>query len=376
MKRISSLLFVVMVAFVLTGCSLVMRPFEEPIYRSIDTSEEAFLVPLEDDTGKQVSTSGDEFFRKHMVHVKRVRIPRRWVQTGRKWYVFGPHIGHWQPTMRLIRVDRAPVTVQFTGDRNGIWVESKDSIDFSTGISLTARIPEKDDAIIFLHNYPPHTSSDSLESQEDESQAQTESRLTEVLNHEVRARVQKIFAEQAASEDLNTLRDMKKEIIVAIETDVVPFFEARGIHITTVAQSGGFTYKDPKIQENINKVFNAQQDKDIAIAEAAAAMERKEALKLIGEGKAYQTIAEAEGKAESVRLAAQGEADAIQLVADAKAYEAEKLAASKEFYLANKAIEVQMEWLEAWKGDVPTMFMGDSSSSSLLLQVPTAKGGE
>lgn len=343
-------------AMSLVGC---MQPFEEPVFVEIGTSHSAYAVPMSGDTSKQKSFQSEDFLNQHMIATKRIRIPREWVQTGRKWF-FGlaPYRGYYQPQIRVIKVDRAPETVYWSRrNNNAIWVESKDSVGFSTGISLTARIANNVDATKFLYNYPPSP----IKTKDTDAEVSVSS-LKEVLNEEVRARVQKIFSEEAAGEDMDELRSKKKEIMQAIEADIVPFFSERGITITTVGQFGGFEYENTQIQEAIDKVFQAQQDREVAIAEAEAAGERKEALRLKGEGKA----------AESIEIA-KGEAEAITLKADAKAYEAQKLAESEEFYLKLKDIEVQLEWLEAWDGTLPQFMMSGSSSSNLLLQVPTPK---
>jgi len=357
MKRIVLSVIACVVFIGLSGCSMFIQPFEEPKFVEIGTSESAFMIPLSGDTTKQKEFNSEELTSAHLIAMKRVRVPREWVQTGRKWLLgIGPYSGYYQPQVRVVKVDRGQCTVEWHGQNNGIWAESKDSVGFSTGISLTARIKDSTDAITFLSNYPP-------EQKTDETDVEVCcGSLPDVLNEEVRARVQKVFAEQAAAEDMDTLRDKKKEILEAIEKDVVDFFQTRGITITTVGQFGGFTYENPKIQDSIDKVFQEQQDKEVALAETKAAEQRKEALKLKGEGKAAEAVA-----------AAEGEAEAIKKVADARAYEAEQLAEREEFYLRLKDLEVQMEWLDKWDGTLPTYMMnaGGNGTTDLLLQVPT-----
>ncbi len=82
----------------LVGC---IRPFDVPEFR-VSNSETAFLVPLTGDTGKQTGFDGQKYLSDRKVAVKRVQIPREWVQTGR-W----SNDGKWVPTVRLIKVDRA-----------------------------------------------------------------------------------------------------------------------------------------------------------------------------------------------------------------------------------------------------------------------------
>ncbi|MCA9046051.1 MAG: hypothetical protein KDA69_17110, partial [Planctomycetaceae bacterium] len=257
-------LFLLPAVFLMSGC----RPYDVPEFQEVETSHTAFLVPLEGNTEEQSAFNSEECLRNKMVAAKRVQIPHKWVQTGRL-----PITGDWVPTVRLITVDRAPVTREWSADRNtgtsnnnqAIWVESQDSVGFSTGITCTARIPNEDSAIQFLFNYP-HGS------------------LERVMDLEVRGRIQKIMAREAAKEPMDTLRERKNEMLDAVEQDVIPFFEAREILVTTIGQFGGFTYENPDIQKAIDEVFAAQQDEEVAKAEAKAAEQRKLALQLRGEG--------------------------------------------------------------------------------------------
>ena len=144
----------------LVGC---IRPFDVPEFQEVSNSETAFLVPLTGDTGKQTGFDSQKYLSDRKVAVKRVQIPHEWVQTGR-W----SNDGKWVPTVRLIKVDRAPVTREWTAGRESgtsqkneaIWIESQDSVGFTTGITCTARIPDDVAAVKFLFNYP----SGSLES--------------------------------------------------------------------------------------------------------------------------------------------------------------------------------------------------------------------
>lgn len=356
-NRVLSFVAVCIVGVSITGCGLVVKPYEEPVFVEIGTSDTAFAIPMNSQTDAQKSFQSEEYLNNHMVATKRIRVSREWVQTGRKWLVgIGPYVGYYQPQVRVIKVDRAPITVQWsTKNQNGIWVESRDSVGFSTGISLTARIKDDDDAIKFLFNYPPSNSTDVNEAEVSVSS------LSQVLNDEVRARVQKVFSDQSAAEDMDELRAKKREIIKAIEQDIVPFFETRGITITTVAQFGGFDYENKNIQHAIDKVFEAQQDKQVAIAEFEAAEERKRALKSLGEGEASKSVEVAKGQAE-----------AVQLAADAKAYEISKLLENKEFYIQLRRIEIALQNSKSWNGTLPHFLMGGNEVQvpNLLIQVP------
>lgn len=328
--------------FAAAGC---MRRYDTPEFAEVSNSETAFLVPLTGDTGRQKGFDSEKYLADRKVAVKRVRIPHEWVQTGR-W----ANDGEWMATVRLIKVDRAPVTREWTAERESgtsekdqaIWIESQDSVGFSTGITCTARIPDDGAAVRFLFNYP----SGSIET---------------VMDTEIRARVQMVMAEFANGYALSDLLGPKKgELIAKVREDVVPFFAERGIEITTVGQFGGFRYENPKIQESIDNVFQAQQDEEVARAEGVAQLERNKAIKLA-----------AEGKAEATKLEASAEAEAIKTVAEAKAYEIEKAQENSTTYLALKQMELEQARTAKWDGKYPLYYLGGGDGAGLLVAPPS-----
>lgn len=340
---------------------MVMQPYEEPVFVEANTSDTVFVVPMQE-TSSQETFNSIQFLQKSMVATKRIRVGREWVQTGRKWFLgVGPYSGYYQPSVKVIKVDRSPVNVRWHGDHNGIWVESKDSVGFSTGIEITARILTEEDAAMFLYNYPGVNINEKKEGDSVVAHIAV-ANLSDVLNREVRVMVQKIFAREAAKNNMDELRGMKNEVIQAIETEIVPYFKERGIDITAVGQFDGYTYQDPNIQTAINKVFQAQQDKQVAIAEAEAAQERKLALQLLGEGEAGKTLAIAQGRAEGVKVEA-----------DAEAYKVGQLEKAQEFYLQSRKMDIQERWLETWDGKLPHYLLGNDSGNQMLLQLPDGK---
>lgn len=345
------------------GC---MQPYHEEVLVDINTNETPFLIELEGDN-EQATLKSEDYLRKKLVQSKRIMIPYRWKQTGRQYIGWN---GLWIPSARLILVDRQPETREWVSNSNqgtskrdqGIWVESSDSVGFSTGISITARIDDHENAVKFLYNYPPKRKKDIKDNSGWDTvvyQVDVTS-LEEIMDREVRTKVQEIFADKAAEYTMDNLRDKKQEIMVTLRQEVVPFFADRGITITTIGMFGGFTYENPKIQEAIDEVFRQQQDEEVAKAEAKAAEQRKEALRLIGEGKAQQAIE-----------VARGEAEGIKLVADAKAYEIEQLQKDPETYLKLKAIEVEMRRLEKWDGRYPNyLLQSGGEGHNMLLNLP------
>lgn len=254
---------------VLTGC---VKPYDTPEFYTIQPNQTAFLVPLEGDTKKQASLDSEEFLKEAKVATKRVQIPHRWIQTGRfNWQ------GEWADTMRLITVDRMPVTREWKYQQQGNSVEagnsyiseSKDSIKFYISIGATAKILEED-AATFLYQYSGKT-------------------LAEVMDKEVRNRISSKILEKHAGLTAQEVQTSKEDVIEQVRKDIVPYFKEFGITISNLGYVGDFKYVNEDIQKSINAAFNAQNEQkaqeiknktevDKATAEAEAIRQRQETL--------------------------------------------------------------------------------------------------
>lgn len=314
-----------------TGC---YRPFEPVQLEVIQANEDGFLIPLKGDNKKQASTNGIEMLEESLVNVKQVQIPQQWVPVGYEW--MGPN-GNWKPAATLIKVDRSPVTREWTADPNSgtsnkneaIWVMTSDQVEFSTGWVCTARIKDRNDSVKFLFNYPNGS-------------------IASVLDNEVRAYVQTSFAIEVTDQPMSKLRTDATPHIEKVVNSTKEFFAERGLDITNLGISGGFVYKDTKIQETLVELFNAQQAEAIAQAKAAAVEK------------------EATGLANAAKTKATGEAEAIKSIADAKAYEIEKAQQNLETYLDLKRLEVQKQYIEEWDGAQPQFYIGTQILNDLL----------
>lgn len=332
----------------LGGC---WRPFEPVQLETISPNEEAFLLPLTDDVKKQTSTNNEEYLKENLVYTKQVRIPQQWVQHG--YETFGAN-GSWKPAAILVKVDKSPVTREWTADPNSgtsdkneaIWVMTSDQVEFSTGWTCTARIASRDDAVKFLHNYPNGS-------------------LKGVLDTEVRGKLQATFGLEVTDQPMSRLRQEATPYILRTVKEVSDFFKERGVTITNLGITGGFVYKDKSIMETMVRVFNAEQEKAIATAGFQAQEEKNKTV-----------FAEAEGRAKALLAEKQAEADAVKLVADAKLYEIEQAKLDVQTYLALKQLELTQEKLEKWDGKFPTYFLGGGQLPEMLLEVAgPAKGG-
>jgi hypothetical protein len=247
------------------GC---IRPYDVPEFAEIKNNESAYLIPLEGATKEQKKFESEEYLETRKVAIKRVQIPHRWVKTGR----ILPSSGHYMDTVRLIVVNRSPVTREWTADEDSgtsnkndaIWIESKDSVGFSVGFNCTAYINTPDTSK-FLYMYPS-TVKDQGSKDVDKSVAS----LAHIMDTEIRARIQQVAMEVSSKDDLDDLRAKKQSLIDAVRADVVPFFASRGITITTIGMFGGFEYENEAIQTSIDNTFIAQQEKVITEAQFEA----------------------------------------------------------------------------------------------------------
>jgi hypothetical protein len=335
-----------LVLLLLPGC--MRQPFKPVKLETIGTNEEGFLIPYSGDSRKQTSTNNEEFLRANLVATKQIRIPQQWIQLG---YETTGWNGEWRDAAKLIKVDKSPVTREWTADPNtgtsnrneAIWVMTADQVEFSTGWTCTARIAARDDAVKFLHNYP----SGSLQS---------------VMDTEVRAKLQAEFGLEVTDLPMDELRKNATPHIRRTVEALTKFFAERGITITNLGITGGFVYKDKAIQDMLVKVFNAEQQKSIAIARTQAQMEENK-----------RVLLEADGKAKAILAEKKAEADGIKAVADAKAYEIQKAKEDLATYLRLKQLELEAKRTEKWDGKFPVYYMGTAGSTpDLLLQMPAS----
>lgn len=269
----------------ITGC---IKPYDKPEFVEIQPQETAFVIPMEGGAETQNSFKSAELLANKMVATSRIQIPHRWVRTGRL-----SNQGKYVDTVRVIKVDRTPVTRVWDADpakgtaamNQEIKAESRDSLFISSGFTLTAYI-EPQDAPLYLYRYKG-------------------GKLSDVIDNQVKNSVQAIFSRECAKYDLVELPKNKAEITEAIRNEVIPFYKKWGI---TLAEDmgfvGGLAYS-PKIQEAIDQVFEAQKakeraeadrvaqevtnTKELSIAENAAAIKKVEA-----DAEAYAVMQKAE----------------------------------------------------------------------------------
>lgn len=259
----------------MTGC---IRPYDTPEFVEIKPNQTAFVIPLEGKTSDQGQFESEDLLKKQQVATKRIEVPHKWVQTGRRNWK-----GEWVDTVRVIVVDRFPETREWAGDGGTFVGESKDSIKFNQGLSATAQILEGDSAT-FLYQYAGKN-------------------LKDVMDSEIRNKIGSVLLEQYSTLTIEQIRADKGAIVSAVRKEVEPYFKERGITLSNIGYIGDLKYLDPAIQEAINKKFNAEEDAkaqkimnqteiDKAKAEAQANKTRKESMEEIIEMKELELQAE------------------------------------------------------------------------------------
>jgi regulator of protease activity HflC (stomatin/prohibitin superfamily) len=357
----------VAVLILTVGGLLFIRPYDVPEFVEVDSSESAFLIPLEGDTANQSAFRSVQYLEEKKVATKRVQITHRWRQMG-----YMPRNGQYVGTVRLVKVDRRPVTREWTrSTKSGtaakdeaIAAESRDSINFTIGIGVTAYIPEES-AAVFLYSYPSKS-------------------LADMMDTEVRARIHQIIAEEAGNYAVFDLPAKKNDIMKAVREDATTFFKKKGIEITTLAMLGGLTFDNPEIQRTIDDVAKAAQAKVAAEAKRAAQEVENKTLLLAADGKAQAAKREAEGKVAVEWVRADGEAktkireaeaqaEAIRKVAEAKAFEAQKAMEQPETYVRLRLIEADMQRWKQWDGRYPQYLLqtgGANGSTAPIVVLP------
>jgi hypothetical protein len=344
-----------------------IRPYDVPEFVEVDSSESAFLIPLEGDSANQAAFESVKFLEQKKVATKRVQITHRWLQTG-YWPTSGKYVG----TVRLVKVDRRPITREWTrSPRTGtstkdeaIAAESRDSVNFTMGISCTANIPEEL-AAVYLYSYPSKS-------------------LAEMMDSEIRARIHQVIAEEAGQYAVFDLPAKKNDIMKAVRDDIVPFFKKKGIEITTLAMLGGLHFENTEIQRAIDDAAKAAQLKVAAEAKRSAQEVENKTLLLAADGRAAAAKREAQGKVdvELVRVEgdakikireAEAQAEAMRKVADAKAYEAQKASEQPDAYLRLWLIEADMQRWSRWDGRYPQSIVqlgGTNGQATPLVVLP------
>lgn len=313
MKHIKKIVLVVLMLVMvmsLTGCR---KPYDKPEFVTIEASQTAFLIPLVGDTSDQGAFESEELLLEAKVATKEIQIPHRWVQTGRQSWS-----GEWRPSATLIVVERKPVSRSWNSgtstdtSTSAIFGETSDAIGIYVGMNCTAMIEEKD-AAKFLYRY-------------------NNTPLETIIDTDIKKMVEDRFNLETAKYTSTELSSKKGEIMEAVKSYVVDYFQDYGITITVLGMKEGISYENPAIQAAIDEKFASEQQL------------------VIQQNKNEANIAKAEAEAQALILAAEAQAEANRVLAASLTDE----------------ILAQM-YYEKWDGKLPYLYGADGNT---LIQVP------
>ncbi len=316
-----------------TGC--MPKPFDEPEYIELTSSQTGILVPLEGNNAEQGQSNSMEMLSKNLVSDKRIQIPHRWEKTGRNFLGIKP-VGKYVATHKLIVIERKPETREWTNGsdgtsdkKQGIETESKDSIGFTIGVGITAKINEED-AVLFSSSY-------------------SNKPLSSILDEEVRTRVESRFNIEFGKLPLEKVMASKEAVLKAVEEDVISHFKATGITITNIGTKGQISYTSTDIQKTINEKFQAEKN-----------TQKQAEINTMNEALALTT--------RTIELADANNKKDLALV-DAETLKIRESVLEIQMKLRDQ--EIQAEMVKKWNGQYPeTLFMGENNAD-FLMQLPS-----
>jgi len=238
----------------LTHC---MKPYQEDIYVNVGPNETAYVIPLEGaNRTTQRQFRSISYLDSNKVAAKRIHIPTHWHKEGRL-----PRSGEFILDALVLKVDRAPVTREWTKDKdNGtskqdqeIVVESAESIGFGLGVTITAYVEEPNTSR-FLYYYSGKD-------------------LNYVIDKNIRSFVQSELGKAFASGPLADVVKKKGEIFDQVYQKAKAKFVDKGVTIENIGVAGELHFLNPDVQSSINATFASEKERETAANKAEAAKE-------------------------------------------------------------------------------------------------------
>jgi len=315
MNKLKNKLLVGIIAFILfialiIGLS-IRKPYDKPEIVTIEPSQTAFLIPLDGKTSDQKDFMSENFLKSAKVATKQIQIPHRWVQEGRY-----PSDGRYIPSMKLIIVERKPETREWTETpttgtstkNEGVTAESKESIGFLARMNCSSQIDESN-AVKFLYRYNNKS-------------------LKEILDSEIRARIESKFVEECSKLSLDDILLNKENIMKNVRNDVTPYFKERGITISVIGLKGEFTYLNAEIQKSIDDKFKSSQSL------------------ITQKNENERSVSKAKADAEAIKIQSESLEKSLKL----------------------KELENQQDAIKKWDGKMPSYIGGDNGT---IFNIPT-----
>jgi len=246
----------VLMALGTIGCG----PARVEQFVEIKPNETAYVIPLEGASQSgQAKFDSVQFLEQKKVAAKRISLGLRMKSTGRMAWDY-----EWIPTDRVITVDRAPITREWTANPNtgtankdqSLHMQSLDSIPIHIGATITASISESD-ASVYLYNYGAKP-------------------LHEVVDSNIRTYILGELTTAFAAVNLAEGQKDKADFFAKAGAGAKEYFKTKGISIDYFGIEGGIGYDNAQVQASLDQKYIAENDKNVAKNEQAAQVIRNE----------------------------------------------------------------------------------------------------
>jgi len=253
-KRGGSSAAVAVLILFAVGWSGCVGPGKIEQFVQIGPNETAYVIPLEGASRSgQAKFDSVDFLEAKKVAAKRISLNLREKSTGRGWWNY-----EWIPTDMVIKVDRAPVTREWTSSPDtgtakadqSLHMQSSDSIPFHIGATITVSITEEDSSL-YLYNYGLKP-------------------LADVVDHNIRSFILGELTTAFAGDELAKGQKDKAEFFAKAGNDAKVYFKKKGISVDYFGIEGGLGYDNVAVQRSLDQKYIAENDKAVATNEQAA----------------------------------------------------------------------------------------------------------
>ncbi len=247
-KNGSNSAMIALISFLALGGATNCGPMKVETFVGIQPNETAFVIPLEGASNDgQAKFDSVAFLEAKKVATKRISLSQRLRDTGRMWWDY-----EWIPTVMVIKVDRSPVTREWTKSTGtgtaetdqSFHMQSLDSIPIHIGATLTVSVEENDTAT-FLYHYRGDN-------------------LAHVCDTNIRSFMLGELSGMFAQVNLATGMQEKKGYFDKAFADAGTYFKKQGITVNYFGISGGLGYDNIAVQDSLDKKFIAENDKQVA----------------------------------------------------------------------------------------------------------------
>lgn len=241
-------------------------------WRNILPNQSAFLIPaVGNNKDSQGQFGSAAYLNEKKVAAKRVQIPHTKLENS------GIFANYYVPAATLIIVDRTPFYREWTNasdkgtskDKQGFTCESKDSLNVTTAISISATVEEANAAqFLYWFGVKP-IKGDPADPATVFTSAMDGVSLAEVMDTVVRGKVHSVLCESMGTRLLDEVFGQKKEIIGEVDAAVKTTFAPMGITIGFVGLADALDY-EKDIQDALNHVYTAGKNAEAAAKLASA----------------------------------------------------------------------------------------------------------